>query len=136
MSNCDTALSNIHNLTSLLLLLTINRYAIQLLNAAFTLDNTAFCLDGIASGIWDENMSDPPFDIEHATLDEAVERLTKLIEQNYAGYPFIPKQFLRGLISKQMRFYLSQLESKSRNKFVIYSFFVQILDELELEQHD
>jgi uncharacterized protein YyaL (SSP411 family) len=104
-----------------------------LLNVALTLGNTAFCLDGIASGIWDENVTDPPFDIENSSLDEAVERLTGLIEQNYAGYTFTPKQLLRSLIRKQMRFYLSQLESKKRNKFVIYSFFVQFLDELELD---
>lgn len=103
------------------------------MEAALTLDNTAFCLDAIASGIWDENVNDPIFDIENASLDEAVERLTRLIETTYAGSMFIPKQFLRSLISKQMRFYLSQLESKRRNKFVIYSFFVQFLDELGLE---
>lgn len=103
------------------------------MNIAVTLDSTAFCLDGIASGLWDENINDPPFDIEHASLDEAVERLTGLIEQNYAGYAFTPKKLLRSLIRKQARFYLSQLESKKRNKFVIYSFFVQFLDELELD---
>jgi hypothetical protein len=104
-----------------------------LLDSAVTLDNVSFCLDGIASGLWDEDIGDPPFDMEHASLDEAVERLTGLIEQNFTGYSFIPKNLLRSLIRKQMRFYLSQLESKKRNKFVIYSFFVQVLDELELD---
>ena len=116
---------------SLLLNLVHDRYAIQLLEAAFNLRNAAFCINGITSSIWDESDDDPPLDVEHANLDEAVLHLTKLVEQNYASHTFVPKQLLNTLISKQLRFYLSQLASQKRNKFVIYSFFVHLLDELE-----
>lgn len=95
--------------------------------------NTAtFCINGITSSIWDES-DDPPLDLENASLDEAVSHLTKLLEQNYAKYTFIPRQFLNSMVSKQIRFYLSQLSSQKRNKFAIYSFFVHLLDELEVE---
>lgn len=106
------------------------RYAARLLEAAFTLNNATFCINGITSSIWDKS-DDPPLDVEHASLEEAVLELTKLIERNYANYTFIPKQLLNSLLSKQLRFYLSQLQSQKRNKFVIYSFFVHLLDELE-----
>lgn len=70
--------------------------------------------------------------MEHATLDEAVIELTKLLERNFATSTFIPKQLLTSILSKQVRFYLSQLSSQRRNKYVVYAFFVHLLDELEV----
>lgn len=102
-----------------------------MIDAAITVENTAFCINGITSSIWDES-DDPPLDMENASLDEAVVHLTRLIEQNYACHTLVPRQLLNALISNQTRFYLSQLESQKRNKFVIYSFFVHLLDELEI----
>lgn len=111
----------------------IERHAIRLLEAAFTMDTATFCINGITSSIWDECDDDQLLDVENATLDEAVLHLTKLIESNYANYTLVPKQLVTSyVVSKQIRFYLSQLASQKRNKFVIYSFFVHLLDELEL----
>lgn len=96
-----------------------------------TLENAAFSINGITSSIWDES-DDPPLDMENASLDEAVEHLTKLIGRNYASHTLVPKQLLTTLIKSQLSFYLEQLSSQKRNKFVIYSFFVHLLDELEI----
>lgn len=128
-SQCSN--STINFIAKFLLGKRIERQAIRLLEAAFTLKVATFCINSITSSIWDESDDDPPLDLENASLDEAVLNLTKLLESNYANYTFIPKQFLSALISKQVRFYLSQLSSQKRNKFVIYSFFVHLLDELE-----
>lgn len=102
-----------------------------MIDAALTLKNAAFCINGITSSIWDES-DDPPLDMENASLDEAVAHLSRLVEQTYASHTLIPRQLLGNLIRSQMRFYLSQLESQKRNKFVIYSFLVHLLDELEI----
>lgn len=108
------------------------RYAIRLLEAAFTLETAAFSINGITSSIWDES-DDPPLDMEHATLDEASIQLTRLLERHFAASTFIPKQLLTSILSKQVRFYLSQLSSQLRNKYVVYAFFVHLLDELEVD---
>lgn len=107
------------------------RYAIQMLEVLVTMKSAAFSINCITSSIWDES-DDPPLDLDNANLDEAVIHLTKLIERNYASHTFVPKKILSKLISNQMHFYLSQLESQKRNKFVIYSFLVHLLDELEI----
>ena len=127
-SSCSN--SSINFIARILLGKTIEKCAYRLLEAAFTLKTATFCINGITSSIWDES-DDPPLDLESASLDEAVLHLTNLVMQNYANHYLIPKQPLRTLISKQIGFYLSQLSSKERNKFVIYSFFVHLLDELE-----
>lgn len=106
----------------------------NILNSRLTLKNATFCLNSITSSIWDES-DDPPLDIENASLDEAVLHLSRLLEHSYFENTFLPKRLLNLLISKQIRFYLSQLTSQKRNKFVIYSFFVHLLDELEAGDH-
>lgn len=104
---------------------------LQLLETAFTIKNAAFCIDSITSSIWDES-DDPPLDIENANLDNAVTHLVRLIDLNFDCPRLIPKQLLMTLVNKQLKFYLSQIASQKRNKFVIYSFFVHLLDELEI----
>lgn len=101
------------------------------METAFTTSNATFCIEGITSSIWDES-DDPPLDLENATLDEAVAHLAVLIESNFACPKFIPKHIIMTLINKQLKFYLSQIASQKRNKFAIYSFFVNLLDELEV----
>lgn len=96
-----------------------------------TLENATFCINGIISSIWDET-DESSLDLENSSLDLAVVHLTRLLEQNYANYSFVPKQLVHLLINNQIRFYLSQLCSQKRNKFVIYSFFVHLLDQMEL----
>lgn len=123
-------------LTVNLFALTLNDYrqAIRLLEAGITLKTATFCINGITSSIWDES-DDPPLDMENASLDEAVLHLTRLLEHNFVSSTILPKRLINFLISKQIRFYLSQLNSQRRNKFVIYSFFVHLLDELEIVEN-
>lgn len=108
----------------------MSRYAVKLLEAVFTLRVAAFCINGITSSIWDES-DNPPLDLENSSLDEAVAHLSRFLEKSYANHPFIPKNLMHSMIRKQIEFYLSQLGSQKRNKFVVYSFLVQLLDELE-----
>lgn len=111
------------------------RKVADLLETAFTMKTAAFCINGITSSIWDDS-DDPPLDLEHASLDEAVRQLSELVELKYGDRTFIPNRFLHPLIRSQTKFYLSQLSSEKRNKFVIYSFMVHLLDELESsEEH-
>lgn len=103
---------------------------VQILVAALNKPNATFCINGITSSVWDES-DEPALDLDNASLDEAVTYLTKLMEASYANRTYIPVGLLRNILSSQARFYLSQLENHNRNKFVIYSFFAHLLDELE-----
>ena len=95
------------------------------------MDNAAFCIDGITKSIWPEEEVLPPLDIENGTLETASEHLARLVEQRYLNFAFLPKALIHSIMSRVMRFYLSQLSSQQRNKYVIYSFFNQLIDELK-----
>lgn len=109
------------------------RYAVDLVEAAFNLKNAAFCVEGLTKSIWEQS-DEQTFDVENASFEEALSRLTNLLKQRVANHSFIPRTFINALFHRQLEFYLSQLESIERNKFVIYSFFVQLMNELEDQQ--
>lgn len=119
------SLSHTHNINL------AHSYAAQLLSAIVNLETTALCIESITSAIWDESDSEVTLDVENATLELAVEHSCRLIELTYASHTLIPKQLLRSLLSKQMHFYISQLGSQKRNKFVIYAFFVQLIEDID-----
>lgn len=127
-SNC--AKSSINVMARLMLGKTIEYYAIRLLELLLNVDTAAFSISAITKSIWGES-DEPPLDVEGANLDEAVKHLTNLIMLNYVQHRFLPKGLMHKLIEKQLKFHFSQLSSQKRNKFVIYSFFVHLLDELE-----
>jgi len=123
--NGDTACSRspINYLVRALLGRTLEGYARQFFEKAFTLENV--------TSIWDDG-DDLPLDLDNANLDEAASHLSKLIETKFQYSSLIPKKLLMTMVNKQLKFYLSQIASKNRNKFVIYSFLVHVLDELEI----
>lgn len=131
VSSCSN--SPLSFMARLLLGKSIERQVTRLLEKAFTLETATLCINGITSSIWDEG-EDSTLDMENASLDEALKHLTNLLEQNCSRYSYIPNQIMKSLIGRQSRFYLSQLASQKRNKFVIYSFFVHLLDELEITE--